>query len=408
MISFKDVRVHLAWGLTAPSIILVLNSFVWTIFSLPLVSAIINGRSESGAPDIERTILLLTLYSAVGISAIIGSKFFPRARTRLLEIWHFVGTTSTGLLIFISGNNMIIDSLLIFFFGTSVGIGMPSCLSQFANSTKIERRGITSGFVWSLVGFCVLFLAFLTASFEPWQTILALVVWRFFGGIGFASTNKKNCEPPNQQAPSYLELIRQKEILLYLLPWALFCLLNFAEAPILKKYFGLDFAFTQVLVWSIAGFVAALGGYIADIIGRKSIVIAGFGMLGVEYAIVGLLTPSQPALYLYSILDGISWGLLSSVFLITIWGDLGENCEKEKYYVLGGLTFFISGLFSDLLSPHVDSISTGLAFSFASFFLFLAVIPLVYARETLPKKEIRKREIKDYLKTAEKIKEKYQ
>ena len=403
MISFKDIMTYLGWKSTKSSIVLVLNSIVWMIFTLPLLSVIINDR---GAPDIERISLFITLYSAVGISAIIGLKVFPRARTRLLIMWLFMGTIATGLLMFIPRNNIIVASLLTFFFGASIGTGMPSCLSYFANSTRIERRGVTSGFIWSLVGFSVLFLAFLTSTVPYSAKILVLVVWRFLGGIGFIITNKKKCDVANRPAPSYLDIIRQKDVLLYLFPWLMFCLLNFAEAPILMKYFGDDFGLSQILVWSIAGFIATLGGYIADIVGRRSVVIAGFAMLGIEYAIVGLLTATQQALYLYSVLDGISWGLLSSVFLTTIWGDLGEKCEKEKYYVLGGLTFFISGLFSDLVKPYVGSVEPTLAFSFASIFLFLAVIPLVYARETLPKTEIRRRELRNYLETAKKIKEK--
>jgi hypothetical protein len=47
------------------------------------------------------------------------------------------------------------------------------------------------------------------------------------------------------------------------------------------------------------------------------------------------------------------------------------------------------------------------AFSFASFFLFLAVIPLMYAPETLPEKTIKDRELKSYLEKAQKVKEEY-
>jgi hypothetical protein len=45
--------------------------------------------------------------------------------------------------------------------------------------------------------------------------------------------------------------------------------------------------------------------------------------------------------------------------------------------------------------------------SIASFFLFLAVIPLFYAPETLPEKEIKERELKGYIEKAKKIKEKH-
>jgi F0F1-type ATP synthase membrane subunit b/b' len=49
----------------------------------------------------------------------------------------------------------------------------------------------------------------------------------------------------------------------------------------------------------------------------------------------------------------------------------------------------------------------GTTFSLAAFFLFLAVVPLMYAPETLPEKKVRERELRDYLEKAKKTKEKY-
>jgi hypothetical protein len=46
-------------------------------------------------------------------------------------------------------------------------------------------------------------------------------------------------------------------------------------------------------------------------------------------------------------------------------------------------------------------------FSVASFFLFLAVIPLMFAPETLPEKTLKERELKQYVEKAKKTKEKY-
>jgi hypothetical protein len=62
---------------------------------------------------------------------------------------------------------------------------------------------------------------------------------------------------------------------------------------------------------------------------------------------------------------------------------------------------------SELLAPYTKSIPVSTAFSFASFFLFLAVLPLIYAPETLPEREIRRRELRDYIRKAKKMVEKY-
>jgi len=48
-----------------------------------------------------------------------------------------------------------------------------------------------------------------------------------------------------------------------------------------------------------------------------------------------------------------------------------------------------------LVKPYVGIIHAGTAFSLASFFLLLAVLPLIYAPETLLEKRIRERELKE-------------
>jgi MFS family permease len=403
MVSLKSIQAKIAWRASAPEILMVTNSFVWSIVTFTILGAIINSLS---VPEIEKTILFFMCFLAVGVSAIFGAKFFPKARTCSLQAWFFVGAIATLLLTFITSNSMILNAVLVLFYGTSVGIGLPSCLSFFAESTNVEKRGFISGIIWSGVGFSVLFLAFLTTILTLWMTIFTLVIWRFCGGIGFIMLNRKKEEIAAKESPSYLEIFRKKEVLLYLLPWALFCFLNYAEGPVVESFFGQNYVFMQIMVWVIVGLVATIGGFIADVTGRKAVVISGFLMLGIEYATVSVLPNSEATMYFFSVLDGISWGLLSSIFLTTIWGDLGENYEKEKYYVVGGLTFFLPGFLSEIITHYVGSIPTTLAFSLASFFLFLAVLPLFYATETLPEVKIRERQLQGYLKKAEKVKEK--
>ena len=98
-------------------------------------------------------------------------------------------------------------------------------------------------------------------------------------------------------------------------------------------------------------------------------------------------------------------GVAFSVFFTVLWGDLGENYEKEKYYALGGLPYLLSNFVSLLINP-MEGYYLRAAFSFASFFLFLAVIPLMYAPETLPEKPMKDRELKSYLEKAQKLAQK--
>ena len=404
MISLRALREKTAWRATAPSILLVLNSFVWITLTYAVFNTILNGLNLL---ETEKLDLFTTYYVGIAVSAIFGSKFFPYARAKFLNLWLFTGAIATLLLTTVSINGMLANALLAFFLGVSIGVGLPSCLSYFADSTSVENRGLVGGIIWSAVGFAVLIFAFLINMLGQWEEIVALTIWRLFGGISFLVLNRKHKELGAQKSPSYFEVIRKREILLYLFPWVMFSLINFAEVPLLERVFGAEFAFVQLVEWALAGIIAVVGGVIADIAGRKRVVIAGFVMLGIEYAAMSVFSNSPVTLYLFLTLDGITWGLFFSVFFMALWGDLGESYEKEKYYTLGGLPYLLAGFLSVLIKPYASDISTTVAFSFASFFLFLAVIPLMYAPETLPEKQVRERELKSYIEKAKKIKEKY-
>jgi MFS family permease len=407
MISVKANRPKIAWRATAPSIILVVNSFVWYIFAYWTFIEIVDGPL---VPEAEKMLLYIAYFVSVAVSAIIGSKLFPRMRIPALSLWQFIGAMATLSLTLISSSSMLGNTALALFLGASVGIGLPSCLSYFADSTAVENRGLIGGIIWSIVGFTALIFAFLSTIAGQWAfTFIAiLAIWRCLGGLGFIALSGKHQAVTLQKSLSYLEIIRKKEILLYLFPWLMFCIINFAESSILNAVFGADFQLISILEYGVIGVVATIAGYFADLVGRKRIVIAGFIMLGVEYA--ALTFSNAASLYLYLALDGVTWGLLFSVFFMAVWGDLGENYDKEKYYTLGGLPFLLAGFLPILIeSLHIGDLAdlAAAAFSLASFFLFLAVLPLMYAPETLPEKTIKDREIKNYLEKAQKEAEKY-
>jgi MFS family permease len=162
------------------------------------------------------------------------------------------------------------------------------------------------------------------------------------------------------------------------------------------------------------GAAAVLGGIFVDSVGRKPIAIAGFALLGVGTAVLGfsgnsLLDIHPLVLYFNPVIDGIAEGFLLVLFVLTLWGDLSHNSSSDKYYALGVMPFFVSKLLELTVGPYIFEGITSITalFSFTAFFLFLAVLPLVYAPETLPEKHIKERELKSYIEKAQKEKEKY-
>jgi len=97
-------------------------------------------------------------------------------------------------------------------------------------------------------------------------------------------------------------------------------------------------------------------------------------------------------------------GIILVIFIFTIWGDLACGRSCEKYYAIGILPYSLSNFLRLVIGHSVAEIVPHHAiFSFTAFFLFLAVLPLMFAPETLPEKTLRERELKSYIEKAKKL-----
>jgi MFS family permease len=180
------------------------------------------------------------------------------------------------------------------------------------------------------------------------------------------------------------------------------------ETPILRNFFGSEFTSFMIIIGPIiSSFFALIGGLLCDWIGRKRTVIYGFVTVGLAYALIGIVPGMVISWYFYLIVDSIAWGIFMSTFVLILWGDLSSHGAREKYYVIGSIPFFLTDFIRRLSTPYVGKILPYATFSLASLFLFLAILPLLYAPETLPKKKIRLRRLRKYMEAAKKVKEKY-
>lgn len=166
--------------------------------------------------------------------------------------------------------------------------------------------------------------------------------------------------------------------------------------------------FSGLIEMVIAGVFAVVCGFLADFFGRKRLAIGGFALLGLGYGVLGIFPGNEVGWWFYTSVDGIAWGIFTTIFIMTLWGDLAEGKGSEKYYAIGGLPYLFSNFAGLSIASLLERQADYAIFSFASFFLFLAVLPLIYAPETLPEKTIKKRELKSYVEKAKKEAEKAQ
>jgi MFS family permease len=215
-----------------------------------------------------------------------------------------------------------------------------------------------------------------------------------------------------QKRVSFSSIIRDRAFAFFFMCWLLFCFVDRFEKPILLSFFEKDFVDLLYIIEPLIGSLAAFaGGMLADRIGRKRVAICGFISFGLAYAALGIAPFSGISRLIYLILDATGVGILWMLFIIVIWGDLSSIHTKEKYYMIGVMPYFataIVGLIVPMVLTEGQRANLAYAtFSIASVFLFLAVLPLLYAPETLPEKNIKERELKGYVEKAKKTKEKY-
>ena len=383
-----------------PSLLLLINSIVWFSLSWFVIQNLISDTSFNN-------ILLVasSYFGALLISAVIGATLlYKKLRgKRSLLSWVSLGAVACVLsAILVHGTSSINLDFLSLLLGALAGLGIPTCLALFSEVSTPNNRGRNGALMFFLIQALTVLIYLPISSANVDYQFLVLAAWRLAGllSIFFWVPLKKVAEERKIQL---LGIIRERTVFLYFIPWFLLTIVNFVEQPLVEHSFGTglynSYMMVEILITSVSAF---LGGAICDFKGRKVSGILGFILLGVGYAFLTLLSGSQIAQILYVSCDGVAWGLLYVTFIFVVWGDLSEGTTREKYYLLGGMPFLLSNLISVLVQPFVEFIPITASFSLASFFLFVAILPLLYAPETLPEKTLKDRDLKNYVEKAQK------
>jgi MFS family permease len=295
---------------------------------------------------------------------------------------------------------------------------MPSCLGYFTEVIPVERRGRTAGaslllsFLCAIVidalvrmlGFQILGFLFMYSSFG---------ILRLLGFIPLLSLGLEKVSTHRQGDGEHFGLSKvfDRRLGLYLVPWFIFNVIDTVEGLLLKDVvkgiFPDYYSLMQfVLLFSLSAFVL-VGGILSDFIGRKPMVIVGLSTMGMAYALISIIPNNLAVWFFYFVSDGLAWGLFYTIFIAVIWGDLAPRGLEQLYYYVGSIPFFLASIAQITLASSVKLLNSTSAFSLAAIFLFLAVLPILFASETLPEKKIQERQVRDYVEKAKKLKEKH-
>jgi MFS family permease len=387
--------------------VLLVNAFAWFYMAPIMIDGILEGINVT---DTQGIIVQSVYYSGIVISSIIGSILANKInRLKFIYAWTVMGIAASVVPILFS-SFIWIDCLIIsIFLGASFGLGIPSCLSYFADVTQVENRGRISGIILLTANMAAPILAIAFSGLDLTTALIVFAGWRSLGLIVFfLQPNEKNSSSERKLGESFSGIIKDKTFGFYLLAWIMFCLVDRIGGPLVIDSLG-DVSEIMIITSPIiASITALIAGIVADWIGRKKIVLYGFISLGIAYALVGIILGEPLVNYFFVVINGITAGLLFVTFILILWGDMSQSGSREIYYTIGIIPLFLTEIIGLALDGYFIQIQETSIFSVAAFFLFLAVLPLLYAPETLPEKKIELRRVRKYVEAARKVKERHE
>jgi MFS family permease len=390
----------------------IVSKSFWLLFSLILNSVtwfylIVYIWFLTPNPIPFATELSMIFYLSVLISMLIGPIIAERInRMRFLLYWIILGIISSLLPIVLGptlGKSEV--ALLLAFWGVAFGIGFPSCLALIPSLTKIEKRGRISGVIFGST-YIIVFLFFIgIKDFGFFTQSLVLAGWRSLAFVTFFIY--AGIEVAGQQRTvSFLSILRRKTFVLYFIPWLAFAFINYFEHQVHSgtEFLGVSLVVLESAIeFSVGAIFCIVSGWLMDLRGRRWTIIIGLVTLGLGNALLSFFPLNSMVLIFYIITDSVAFGIFTVAFISVVWGDISNGERGEKFYALGTIPILAALALSTLLSSELEGVSKNTAFSLASFFLFVAVIPIFFAPELLPEKVVKEREIRKYAEEAKKI-----
>ncbi len=347
---------------------------------------------------------LILLLLSIAISALIGSVAAGKInRRKFVFLWLVTGILASVPILFFHGKEYLVIWGTVA--GLSFGFGFPSCQAYLAESTIPEERGRVAG-LGILVTFILVIFAFLLKAVFILEATSLLLLLIGIRSLGFLSFLLDPIERVENEAKPWRVVLGSRDFNFYLLAFILFLIaaglvsLLWQAVPSTEEYEAASES-GQVLRLLVLCVSAIIAGVAADRVGRKKPIVFGTIMLGVAYAIVGLFTTAD-TFFATLILSGLAWGIIMVLYLV-IPGDLAFPGSTERFYTVGWvlplmLYIGVEGSGSLIGVYPIDIFSTIL-----SIILFVSVLPVLFAVETLSESKIRERKIREHTEKVGKI-----
>lgn len=329
----------------------------------------------------------------------LGAIFRQKIQKKVHLAWNLLGVLFASLIFFrLEGIlGLIVYSVL---GGVTAGLCIPDVICHLLEITNFENRGAVSGiYIFSIYLLIIISSTVISSAFDLALFLLVLKAISILL-ISFRPIKKADVEEP--------AFVRHplRVPLLYMFVWFIFLLVDVIVSNMaLQRLTPNEIYWINLESVTLGLSAMIIGGAIADNVGRRKLIIFAYLYLGIEYSFISL---SSGDLIRYTFIDGVAWGLLSTLFLLVIWGDVG-SIRARPLYTATALTIGVASIYFKNIIPLFGlRYDLNQAFPLTSIFLFLSVVITSFLLpETLPDKIIQSKELRDYIETAKKIREKY-
>ena len=339
------------------------------------------------------------------ITLLLASFFIHRFdKIHIIYAWAVVTSIASIFLLFIS--SIILRLIIIFVAGAFFSIGQLAFFMYFWSLTVSEERGRVAGLIgfFSLAIFNLLSLMAETFNFSE-TVVLSFILSSGTLAVKLLRPEKKAMLTAKKDGKGYHP--EKRTILLYAVPWALFSLINATLARniafhVSQRTPSSPYIFLIILQVIAANFGALGGGIIADFFGRKLSLVFGLTLYGISSALAGLVQNYEMFCFVY-FASGLIWGILSTLYLLVIWGDLASKESCAKRYSIGLIIYYLATGVGSLLTHQISQIPLITSSLASCLLIFLSNIPLILAPELLPSDFREKIKLKLYENALRKI-----
>lgn len=355
---------------------------------------------------IDTRLVVQALFNFVVVTTLIVASFFIHRIDKLRAIYAFSLVTSVFAVLLFFVPVDIFRIVCLFVIAIFFSIGQLAFLMYFWNLTVPEERGRVAGLIGfvSLLFYLVIYTGVAETLDFPRAVLLGTVLSSGALVIILLRPKKVVLTAKKDELRNYPE---KRTILLYIIPWILFCLINATLAKNISFHISQQVPASSYLLLAVLQVIGTIfgtlsGGVTGDFFGRRVSLAFSLTLYGISSALAGIAN-NYTLLYFVYFANGLSWGVLLVMYSFVIWGDLANKKNCAKMYALGFIIFYATqgiGLFPLEQIFQIPLVVSSLA---SCLLIFLANAPIFLAPELLPSGFREKIRLKWHMSAVKKI-----